>query len=335
MLEVERVAKTFGDGARAVRVLQEISFTLAAGETLGIVGESGSGKSTLARVLLGLEAADEGATLRLDGRPLRPGVAARDDEQVRALQIVFQNPDSALNQRHTIRRILRRALRRLSALPPQRREQRIAELAEEVRLPAPQLDARPAGLSGGMKQRVAIARAFAGEPRVVVCDEPTSALDVSVQAAIVNLMVWLQREHGTAFVFISHDLAIVQYIADRIMVMYLGRVMEVGAAADVFSPPHHPYTEALLSAPRDAFAAEARARVRLHGDPPSVADPPSGCVFQTRCPRKVGAICETEAPPCQQLAGGRQIHCHIPAAELERLQREAPVEAPTPDPKET
>ncbi|MDO8210240.1 ABC transporter ATP-binding protein [Conexibacter sp. CPCC 206217] len=334
LLEVEQVAKTFGHGGRAVRVLQDVSFALAAGETLGVVGESGSGKSTLARVLLGLEEPDDGARLRLDGRPLRAAVAAREDDQVRTLQIVFQNPDSALNQRHTIRRILRRALRRLSTLPARRREERIGELAEEVRLPVAQLDARPAGLSGGMKQRVAIARAFAGAPRVVVCDEPTSALDVSVQAAIVNLMVALQREHGTAFVFISHDLAIVQYIADRIMVMYLGRVMEIGAAADVFVPPHHPYTEALLSAPRDAFGEQAPTRVRLQGDPPSVADPPSGCVFQTRCPRKLGAICETEAPPCQQLPGGRQISCHIPAAELERLQRAAP-SAPAHRSKET
>ena len=326
VLHAEDISMTFGRGAAAIKVLHGISLELRQGETLGIVGESGSGKSTLARVLLGLLEPDAGAAVSLGSDALSGRVQERTAEQVRSLQIVFQNPDSALNHRHTIRRILTRALRRLSTLPPSRRDQRARELLEHVRLSDTHLDARPPALSGGMKQRVAIARAFAGTPRVVVCDEPTSALDVSVQAAILNLFVTLQRDESASYVFISHDLAVVRYLADRVMVMYLGRVMETGAAEDVFTPPHHPYTEALLSTSRDALPGHAAPeRVRLEGEPPSVAKPPSGCVFHTRCPRKLGEICEREDPVAQVLPNGQRIRCHIPAPELARLQSTAPV----------
>jgi peptide/nickel transport system ATP-binding protein len=178
---------------------------------------------------------------------------------------------------------------------------------------------RPSQLSGGLKQRVAVARAFAGTPRLVVCDEPTSALDVSVQAAILNLLVELQASERVAYLFISHDLGVVRYIADRIAVLYLGRVMELGAADTVFDGPHHPYTEALLSAVPTIDGAE-RERIKLAGELPSATEPPRGCVFHTRCHRKLGEICERQEPPLVAVADGRQMRCHIPLEELARLQ---------------
>jgi peptide/nickel transport system ATP-binding protein len=191
-----------------------------------------------------------------------------------------------------------------------------------VRLPERALSARPTGLSGGQKQRVAIARAFAGEPRLVICDEPTSALDVSVQAAILNLLVDLQETKRTSYVFISHDLGVVRYLSDRIAVLYLGRLMEIGPAEEVFSPPHHPYTEALLSA-IPSLDGE-RERIRLTGEIPSAANPPSGCVFHTRCPRKIGLICETEEPPMARVGRSREMRCHIPLEELRAMQTATP-----------
>jgi peptide/nickel transport system ATP-binding protein len=247
---------------------------------------------------------------------------------VREIQIVFQNPDSSLNRRHSVHRIIGRALAKLLGLRGDERERRIMELTRSVRLDRPALDAKPAQLSGGLKQRVAIARAFAGEPRVVVCDEPTSALDVSVQAAILNLLVDLQRDEGVTYLFISHDLGVVRFVADRIAVLYLGRLMEVGPADVVFRGPHHPYTEALLSAApilatghgQEQGRGGTRERIRLSGEIPSAASPPSGCVFHTRCPRKLGPICEQSEPLLAEVEPGHLIRCHIPIEELRRLQ---------------
>jgi len=323
LLAVAGAAKTFRQDGLDVHALAGVSLGVAAGKTLGLVGESGSGKTTLARVLLGLTAPDAGTELTLDGETLAGTLGGRTREQVRALQIVFQNPDSALNRRFSARRILARALLKLGGVRGGDRDERVRELAQSVRFDERLLASRPAQLSGGLKQRVAIARAFAGEPRLVVCDEPTSALDVSVQAAILNLLVDLQGEQGVSYLFISHDLAVVRYLADRIVVLYLGRVMEIGDAATVFEAPHHPYTEALLSAV-PALEGEERPRIRLEGEIPSAAEPPSGCVFHTRCPRKIGEICEREEPPLAEVESGHMMRCHIPLEELRRLQTTPP-----------
>ena len=319
VIRAENVRKTFRQDGHDIRAVDDLDFVLRPGETLGLVGESGSGKTTLARTLLGLISADEGSVIELDGRPLEKAITKRDRGDVRALQIVFQNPDSALNRRFSVRRILTRALEKLRGDSGKEREEHLRELAHSVRFDTRLIHSRPSQLSGGLKQRVAIARAFAGDPRVVVCDEPTSALDVSVQAAILNLLAELQAEKGVTYLFISHDLGVVRYLSDRIAVLYLGRLMELGPADVVFGGPHHPYTEALLSAV-PTIDGGGRERIRLEGEIPSAASPPSGCVFHTRCPRKLGAVCEQEEPPLLEVEDGHLMRCHIPIEELRRLQ---------------
>jgi peptide/nickel transport system ATP-binding protein len=313
------LGKVFKQHGHDVHALVGVSGEIWPGETLGLVGESGSGKTTLARTLLGIVAASSGG-VELDGAALAPRFQKRSPEELRALQIVFQNPDSALNRRHSVRRIILRSLRKLAGLTGAAAEQRMLDLTHSVRLSERTLTQKPSQLSGGLKQRVAIARAFAGEPRLVVCDEPTSALDVSVQAAILNLLVELQADGGVSFLFISHDLGVVRYISDRIAVLYLGRLMELGSAEVVFGGPHHPYTEALLSAVPTVDGG-GRERIRLEGDIPSAASPPAGCVFHTRCPRKLGAVCEETEPPLLDAEDGHLMRCHIPLDELRRLQR--------------
>jgi peptide/nickel transport system ATP-binding protein len=200
---------------------------------------------------------------------------------------------------------------------------RVRSLLSLTRLPASYANRRPSQLSGGQKQRVGIARAFAGAPKLVVADEPVSALDVSVQAAIIELMLDMQRTQRTTLIVISHDLGFVRYIADHVVVIYLGMVMEVGEAERIFEPPYHPYTEALLSAAPTIGSQARRQRIVLTGELPSALSPPSGCPFHTRCPRKLGVICETERPPEHQSEGGHRIACHIPMVDLGRLQKEA------------
>jgi peptide/nickel transport system ATP-binding protein len=310
------LAKTFPGGVQA---LAGVDITVNRGETLGLVGESGSGKTTLARLLLGLTAPDPGAVITLEGEPLPADVRKRPRDVLRALQIVFQNPDSALNRRHSVRSLIGRPLVRLAGLSGQRLRDRRAELLAEVRLEERYLPLRPAQLSGGLKQRVAIARAFGSQPAVVVCDEPTSALDVSVQAAILNLLADLQAAEQTTYVFISHDLGLVRYLSDRIVVLYLGRVMEVGPAEAVFAGPHHPYTEALLSAVPSIDGQHAE-RIRLTGEIPSAADPPGGCVFHTRCQRRLTTgVCESTEPPLLEGEPGHFIRCHIPVEDLRKF----------------
>jgi peptide/nickel transport system ATP-binding protein len=327
VVRTEGMRKTFHQEGHDIHALADISFALKPGETLGLVGESGSGKTTLARTLLGLTAPDEGSVVELDGKQLASAIRKRDREQVRALQIVFQNPDSALNRRFSIHRIIARALTLLRGDRGEELENRLRDLAHSVRFDVRLIQARPAQLSGGLKQRVAIARAFAGDPRVVVCDEPTSALDVSVQAAILNLLAELQANEGVAYLFISHDLGVVRYLSDRIAVLYLGRLMEFGEADDVYDAPQHPYTEALLSSVPGA-EGEERPRIRLQGDIPSAADPPSGCVFHTRCPRYIGDICHQQEPELKEVEPGHFWRCHYSVEELRELQKTAPPERP-------
>ncbi|TMD05989.1 MAG: ABC transporter ATP-binding protein [Chloroflexi bacterium] len=318
LLAVKELTKTFEQNGRRIHALEAVSAALWPGETLGLVGESGSGKTTFARAVLGLFA-PTGGTVELDAHVLPPTLSRRTQADVRELQIVFQNPDSALNRRHAVRSILRRSLKKLAGISGAPAEERLLMLAGSVRLAERYLTVRPNQLSGGLKQRVAIARAFAGEPRLVVCDEPTSALDVSVQAAILNLLVDLQVQRWVAYLFISHDLGVVRYISDRIAVLYLGRLMEMGPAEVVFDGPHHPYTEALLSAV-PTIDGGGRARIKLAGEIPSAAAPPTGCVFHTRCHRRIGAICDEKEPPLVEVGPGHLMRCHIPIEELRRLQ---------------
>ena len=319
VLQITGVSKTFRQAGHDVPALVGVDLSLTDGETLGLVGESGSGKSTLAKALLGVHAPDVGSSLTLDQHELASKVGKRTADDKRAMQIIFQNPDSALNASWTVRNILLRSVKKLTGKDKAAANERVAALANHLRLSPRHLDMKPRQLSGGLKQRVAIARAFAGDPRIVVCDEPTSALDVSVQAAILNLLAELQSEQRTSYVFISHDLGVVRYLADRIAVMYLGRIMEVATTADMFVGPNHPYTEALISAV-PSVDGEARARIRLDGEIPSPANPPSGCVFHPRCHRAIAGLCETTEPPTVEVVVGHTIRCHIPPDELARLQ---------------
>ncbi len=328
LIEVAELTKVFRQRGHDVHALTDISVAIWSGETLGLVGESGSGKTTLARTLLGIVPPTAG-TAKLEGKLLPARYQKRSQAELRALQIVFQNPDSALNRRHSVRRILLRSLKKLAGIGGETAAQRLLEVADRVRLSERTLTQKPAQLSGGLKQRVAIARAFAGDPKLVVCDEPTSALDVSVQAAILNLLVKLQAEQRVSYLFISHDLGVVRYISDRIAVLYLGRLQELGPADVVFDGPHHPYTEALLSAV-PTIDGDGRERIRLEGEIPSAALPPSGCVFHTRCPRKLGPICEQIEPPLVEVGDGHLMRCHIPIDQLRRLQaKEAVLELTT------
>jgi peptide/nickel transport system ATP-binding protein len=289
------------------------------GEVLGLVGESGSGKTSLARCIAGLAEPSAGS-LELGGELLPGPLAGRSREARRAVQMVFQNPDGALNRAVSVGDTLRRSLRRLGRSNGSG-EAGLHRLAELVHLSPADLELRPAALSGGMKQRAAIARSFAGSPRLVICDEPVSDLDVSVQAAILNLIRDLRDREGVSYLFISHDLGAVRYVADRIGVMYLGWLVEVGAAAAVFEPPNHPYTEALVSAVPTLPSDEERPRITLYGPLPSPSRPPGGCRFHTRCPRFLGETCRTLEPPWQDDGHGHRYRCHIVPRDLAALQR--------------
>ncbi len=327
VIEVDHLQKyyrqspsNFGGGeAYDVKALNDISMDAKRGMTLAIVGESGCGKSTFAKVLTGIEQSTGGAVL-LEGDEIgKTPIEKRPDELKRKLQMVFQNPESTLNPSHSIGYIVERALRRLKNISSKSAHGEARKLMETVKLPADFVHRKPRQLSGGQKQRVAIARALAGDPDLVVADEPVSALDVSVQAAIINLLIELQASRDATLIFISHDLSVVRYLADRVAVMYLGKIVEFGNVEDVFLPPYHPYTEALLSAVPVPDPDLKQKRIILEGNLPSVRNVPAGCPFATRCPRKVGTICDTTPPPELKTATGHRIACHIPLEELKRV----------------
>lgn len=309
-----------GQQPQWVRAVDGISVQASRGRTLGIVGESGSGKSTLARCIIGLTERSSGGVSLLE-MPLARNLAQRDQSVLRQLQMVFQNPTEALNPYRTVGDTLRRTLTHLAGMSPAESAAAVARLLAAVKLSPAYADRLPTQLSGGEKQRVAIARAFASQPELLLFDEAVSALDVSVQASILNLLNQLQQENQSAYLFISHDLAVVSYLADEIAVVYLGHLMELGRTEDVLHPPYHPYTEALLSAiPLPESNGQRRPRIRLEGDVPSAVDVPGGCRFHTRCPRYRGDICRTQEPPWQETDNGHKIYCHIPLAELAGMQ---------------
>ncbi|NNJ11888.1 ABC transporter ATP-binding protein [Chloroflexales bacterium ZM16-3] len=309
---------------RYVRAVDGVSFTIPQGKTLGVVGESGCGKSTLIKTLIGLEPMTGGAAQFL-GFDLEKKASKRDMGLIRELQMVFQNPDATMNPSYSVGTQIERPLRRFKVVPPNQIHAEVVRLLRAVKLDEHYYDRRPRQLSGGEKQRVGIARAFAGRPDLVLCDEPVSALDVSVQAAVLNLLLEIQREQGTTMIFIAHDLSVVRFFSDYVAVMYLGQIVEIGPAEAIYAPPYHPYTESLLAAVPIPDPSVAQQHIRLEGSVPSPLNPPSGCRFHTRCPRRQllpdgGAICEREVPPMQDAGDGHQIHCHIPLETLHDLE---------------
>ncbi|NBB81903.1 MAG: dipeptide ABC transporter ATP-binding protein [Alphaproteobacteria bacterium] len=309
-----------GKSVRYVKANEELSFDARSSETVAIVGESGCGKSTFAKVLMGLETATEGQIV-FDGADIsRTPVQKRSKKLLSSLQMVFQNPNDTLNPSMTVGGQIGRVIRKFGVeTDPEKVRARVLDLLDVVKLPRDFYARRPRQLSGGQKQRVGIARAFAGNPAMVVADEPVSALDVSVSAAVTGLLMEIQRDYDTTLLFISHDLGVVRYLSDRVVVMYLGQIMEQGSTAAVFAPPYHPYTEALLSAVPIADTRVEKKRIILEGSLPSVMNPPKGCPFHTRCPRKIGKICEDTPPPAQR-ENGHVIRCHIPLDELRDIE---------------
>jgi peptide/nickel transport system ATP-binding protein len=309
---------------RLVKANEAVSFEARRAEILAIVGESGCGKSTLAKILMGLETATAGEAT-LNGQAIgKLPVQQRSAKTVSSIQMVFQNPFDTLNPSMRVGDQIVRVLEKFAIGNSQAdRKARMLELLDLVRLPREFAARVPRQLSGGQKQRIGIARAFAGTPEVVVADEPVSALDVSVQAAITELLMDIQRKSGTTMLFISHDLSVVRYLSDRVVVMYLGHIVELGSTEDVFAPPYHPYTEALLSAVPIADTSVKKKRILLEGEIPSAISPPPGCPFQTRCrwkQRVPGNRCDTELPPMVELRDGHFVKCHLAQQVLAEME---------------
>jgi len=310
-----------GKRIRYVKANEELNFTAREGETVAIVGESGCGKSTFAKVLMGLEKGTEGE-VRHKGKDIS-GIAVRDRsaKQISSLQMVFQNPFDTLNPSHSIGGQISRVIKKFGVETDKKKLfDGVMKLLDTVKLPRDFYFRKPRQLSGGQKQRVGIARAFAGNPSMVIADEPVSALDVSVAAAVTELLMDIQRKHRTTLLFISHDLSVVRYLSDRIVVMYLGYILERGTTEQIFDPPYHPYTEALLSAVPIADSEVTKREIVLEGNLPSAMKPPKGCPFCTRCHRRIGDICDNEIPPEQVVVDQHVIKCHIPLEELKKVK---------------
>jgi peptide/nickel transport system ATP-binding protein len=317
VLQVRDLAKRYGQ----VTANDGVTFDARRGETVAIVGESGCGKSTLARILMGLTQATGGSIKLGDLELSRLPVTRRNLKTIRSLQMIFQNPFDTLNPSHTVGAQIARVIRKLGVRQDEAAiHERVLELLDLVKLPRAFAARRPRQLSGGQKQRVGVARAFAGHPAVVVADEPVSSLDVSVQAAVVELLIGIQRREGTTLLFISHDLSVVRYLSDRVVVMYLGQIMEQGQTQEVFAPPYHPYTEALLAAIPIADQRYIKRAVLLSGEIPSASAPPSGCRFSTRCAYRIAGTCEVLAPPIREFAPNHRIACHLSHEQLLSMQ---------------
>jgi len=298
----------FGKPQRRLAAVDGVSFSIAPGETLGLVGESGCGKSTTAKMILRLIEPTEGSIV-IDGEDISTLGAGAMRRKRRDVQIIFQDPYSSLNPRMRAGDIVAEPLRNFGMDKDEVRA-RVASLFDRVGLRPDYTQRFPHEFSGGQRQRLGIARALALGPKLIVCDEPVSALDVSVQAQVINLLTDLQKELGIAYLFVAHDLAVVEHISHRVAVMYLGRIVEIADRETLFSDPRHPYTQALLSAAPSAHPREKKERVLLSGDAPSPASPPSGCPFRTRCPIAEPG-CAAAVPALRELGGGRRIACHL------------------------
>jgi len=312
----QTVGGLFGmETRRYVRASDDVSFSVKRGRTLGIVGESGCGKSTMAKAIVGLEPLYEGKIDFLDVDVSKP-LNKRNIESIRDLQMVFQDPNGVLNPSYTVGDQIAFSLRRFGTVPPDQIKAEVERLLRAVKLDESYYNRLPRQLSGGEKQRVGIARAISTNPAMVVCDEPVSALDVSVQAAVLNLLLEIQKTQNTTMILISHDLSSVRFFADDVAVMYLGHIVEIGSCEAIFQKPNHPYTTALLAAVPRADPDAPPSSIRLSGRVPSAVNPPSGCKFNTRCPFKIGEICEQQEPPTRDMGDGHYIVCHLTQEEL-------------------